>query len=72
MSSGSPTFPGHTVGCPLSRAIGTESALTRAHSVGIVGLEGGGTAPHPLGGGVAWGRRKDGRGGTVPPAGGGR
>ena len=32
----------------------TESAQTRAPAPGIVGREGGGTAPHPMGGGAAW------------------
>jgi hypothetical protein len=33
--------------------LGTESAQTRACCAGIVDLEGGGTTPHPLGGGAA-------------------
>jgi hypothetical protein len=42
------------VGRPLQT--GTESAQMRAWFPGIVGLEGGGSAPHPLGGGVCGGR----------------
>jgi hypothetical protein len=37
--------------------IGTEPAQTRAPAAGIVAGEGGGTAPHPVGGGVGRGAR---------------
>jgi hypothetical protein len=41
------------------REIGAESAQTRIRLAGIVALEGGGTAPHPMGGGARsrWNRR---------------
>ena len=34
---------------------GTELPQRCAPAAGIVGHEGGGTAPHPMGGGAAWG-----------------
>jgi hypothetical protein len=37
--------------------IGTEPAQTRAPAAGIVAGEGGGTAPHPVGGGLGRGAR---------------
>jgi hypothetical protein len=44
--------------------IGMQSAQTRAPSTGIVVGEGGGKAPHPLGGGVGDAARPD----QTPPA----
>ena len=38
---------------------GTELPQRRAPAAGIVGREGGGTAPHPMGGGAAWGIAHD-------------
>jgi hypothetical protein len=48
------TTAGYTAGRVVAE-IGAESARTRAPFTGIVGLEGSGTAPHPMGGGVAEG-----------------
>ena len=39
----------------VAAEFGAESARTRAPFAGTVDLEGGGTAPHPVGGGVAKG-----------------
>ena len=45
--------------------VGAEPAQTRALLTGIVAAEGGGTTPHPLGGGVGWGTRKAGAAGAA-------
>ena len=50
-----PQPPGFTTG-PRPREIGADSTQTRALRPGNVDAEGGGTAPHPLGGGVGWTR----------------
>jgi hypothetical protein len=50
-----PTATAYTAARRVVAEVGAESARTRAPLAGIVGLEGGGTAPHPMGGGVAEG-----------------
>jgi hypothetical protein len=55
MSLASLTATGYTAAGRVVAEVGAESARTRAPFAGIVGLEGGGTAPHPMGGGVAEG-----------------
>jgi hypothetical protein len=46
--------PGGFAAGAQPREIGPDSTQTRAPRPGNVDAEGGGTAPHPLGGGVGW------------------
>ena len=66
MSPVGPTATGYTAAGRVVAEVGAESARTRARFAGIVGLEGGGTAPHPMGGGVAEGMAV--RDATTPPS----
>ena len=46
-------------GDSAAREVGAQSPQSRVLTAGIVAVEGGGTAPHPMGGGVAKSRRRE-------------